>query len=305
TGDTLCDVKNPIALESIVFPPTVVSMAIEPDSADEHKKLKAALEAMRRQDPTFQASINEETAQTIVSGMGELHLEVIKHRLLRDFHLKVRVREPRVSYRESVLREATVEGGGAKTLGGVRHFAELTMKIEPLEDSQNVELKIEIDDETFKPEWREIVAEALREESQGGGQLGYPLLGVRITVVGGNFSETETDEVAIRYAVGDAYRRALESAGIQLLEPIMKQEIQTPDEYVGAVVSDVNQRRGLVTQTLARGKFTVVEAETPLSELMGYSSAVLGLTQGRASATMELAKYGPAPNEVVKSFMLE
>lgn len=305
TGDTLCDVKKPILLESITFPQTVVSMAIEPDSSDEHKKLKQVLESMRRQDPTFQASINEETGQTIVSGMGELHLEVVKHRLLREYKLKVRVREPRVSYRETLKRAADVSGGGARVLGGVRHFAELNVRMEPLDDSQDVQVVVKSDDPAFKSEFQEIVAEALREEALGGGQLGYPLVGVKLTVTGGQFSETDTDEVALRFAAGDAYRKGLQDGGVSLLEPIMRQEIQTPDEYVGDVVGDINQRRGVVVQTTNRGKFTIVEAETPLSSLFGYSSALLGLTKGRASSSMELAKYGAAPNEVLKSFMLE
>ena len=305
TGDTLCDVKRPILLESITFPQTVVSMAIEPESSDEHKKLKQVLESMRRQDPTFQASINEETGQTLVSGMGELHLEVVKHRLLREYKLKVRVREPRVSYRETLKKASEVEGGGQRMLGGVRHFAEISLRMEPIEDSQEIKIADAAKDEGFKPEWREIVKEALHEETLGGGQLGFPLIGVKLTILGGQFSETDTDEVALRFAVGDAYRKGLQESGIVLLEPIMKQEIQTPDEYVGDVVSDINQRRGVVSNTHNRGKFTVVEAETPLSSLFGYSSALLGITKGRASSSMELAKYGPAPNEVVKSFMLE
>ena len=305
TGDTLCDVKNPILLESITFPQTVVSMAIEPESSDEHKKLKQALESMRKQDPTFQASINEETGQTIVSGMGELHLEVVKHRLLREYKLKARVREPRVSYRETLKGASDVVGGGSRTLGGVRHFAEIKLRMEPLDESQAVEVVDASKDESFTSEWRQIVVDAVREETQGGGLLGFPLIGVKVTVLGGQFSETDTDEVALRYAVGDAYRKGLQESGIVLLEPIMRQEIQTPDEYVGDVVGDVNQRRGVVLNTHNRGKFTVIEAETPLSSLFGYSSALLGLTKGRASSSMELAKYGPAPSEVVKSFMLE
>ena len=305
TGDTLCDVKNPVLLESITFPQTVVSMAIEPESSDEDKKLKQVLESMRRQDPTFQTSINEETGQTIVSGMGELHLEVVKHRLLREYKLKVRVREPRVSYRETIKIAGEAVGGGARTLGGVKHFAEIKLGMEPIEGGQNIEIENAINDEAFSDEWKKIALDAISEEVQGGGQLGFPLIGVKITALDGNFSETETDEVALRYAVGDAYRKTLQECGIVLLEPIMRQEIQTPDEYVGDVVGDVNQRRGVVLNTHNRGKFTVVEAETPLSNLFGYTSSLLGLTKGRASSSMELVKYGPAPNEVVKSFMLE
>jgi elongation factor G len=280
-------------------------MSIEPESSDEHKKLKQVLESMRRQDPTFQATINEETGQTLVSGMGELHLEVVKHRLLREYKLKVRVREPRVSYRETLKNVSEVVGGGQRILGGVKHFAEISLRMEPLEDSQEIKIVNASTDETFKSEWRQIVTEAIQEETQGGGQLGFPLIGVKITVLGGQFSETETDETALRFAVGDAYRKGLEKSGVVLLEPIMKQEILAPDEYVGDVVGDINQRRGVVANTHNRGKITVIEAETPLSSLFGYASALLGLTKGRASSSMELAKYGPAPTEVVKSFMLE
>lgn len=305
TGDTLCDVKKPILLESITFPQTVVSMSIEPESSDEDKKLRQVLESMRRQDPTFQTSINEETGQTIVSGMGELHLEVVKHRLLREYKLKVRVREPRVSYRETIQNAVDVVGGGERVLGGVHHFAELNLHVEPLEDSQDVVVELHSDDELFRPEWREIVLDALKEETLGGGMLGFPVVGVKLVATGGSFSETDTSEASLRFAASDAWRKALDAGKISLLEPIMRQEIQTPDEYVGDVVGDINQRRGVVVQTHNRGQFTIVEAETPLSNLFGYSSALLGLTKGRAGCSMELAKYGPAPNDVVKSFMLE
>ncbi len=305
TGDTLCDPKHPILLESITFPQTVVSMSIEPESSDEDKKLKQVLESMRRQDPTFQTSVNKDTGQTIVSGMGELHLEIVKHRLLREYKLKVRIREPRVSYRETLQGPSEVIGGGERTLGGVLHFAEIQLHSEPIEDSNETIIAIESDDELFKPEWRAIVKDALKEETLGGGVLGFPVVGVKLVVTGGTFDELSTDEPALRYAASDAWRRALEASKITLLEPIMRQEILTPDEYVGDVVGDINQRRGVVVQTQNRGKSTLVKAETPLSHLFGYSSALLSLTKGRASCSMELAKYGPAPDEVVKSFMLE
>ena len=305
TGDTLCDVKHPILLESITFPPTVMSMAIEPESSDEYKKLTQALESMRRQDPTFQATTNSETGQTLVSGMGELHLEVVKHRLLRDYKLNVKIREPRVSYRETLQNPVDVVGGGERSLGGVSHFAEINLHAEPLSDSQDVLVDVQSDDETFKPVWREIVLDALREETLGGGIIGFPIVGVKLVVTGGVFNEATTDEPALRYAVGAAYRKAFEEGKSVLLEPIMHLEIQSPDEYVGDVVGDINQRRGIVLQTHARGVTTVVEAETPLSNLFGYSSALLGLTKGRASCSMTLAKYGPAPAEVVKEFCLD
>ena len=304
TGDTLCDVKHPILLESITFPQTVMSMAIEPESSDEYKKLTQALESMRRQDPTFQVNTNKETGQTLVSGMGELHLEVVKHRLLRDYRLNVKVREPRVSYRETLLNPVDVVGGGERTLGGARHFAEIKLHAEPLPDSQDVVVDVQSDDEAFKPEWKEIVRDALHEESLGGGVVGFPVVGVKLVATGGVFDEA-TDEPALRYAVGVAYRNAFDVGKSVLLEPIMHLEIQSPDEYVGDVVGDINQRRGIVLQTHVRGTTSVIEAETPLSNLFGYSSALLGLSKGRASCSMTLAKYGPAPAEVVKEFCLD
>ncbi|MDO5581139.1 MAG: elongation factor G [Planctomycetia bacterium] len=306
TGDTLCDVKLPIMLEQITFPDTVISMAIEPESAEENKKLVSVLEMMRRQDPTFKTSVNEETGQTLISGMGELHLEIIKHRLTREYKLKVRIHHPRVSYRESVQRKGSEVGSCNRVIGGVRHFAEIKLTMEPISnDDQSVEILCTGKDESFTPDFKAIVMESLKEESLGGGQLGFPLISTRLTVTGGSFSETDTTETALRIAVSDAYRKALKEAGIVLLEPIMKLEIATPEEYVGDIVSDINQRRGIVTQTHNRGKFTIVEGETPLSNLFGYSSAMLSLTKGRASSSMEPLKYRPAPPDVLKSFNLE
>ena len=306
TGDTLCDVKAPIILESIEFPETVVSMAIEPDSAEEYKKLKTVLEMMRRQDPTFKAVENEETGQTLISGMGELHLEVIKHRLLREFKLNVRVHNPRVSYRETIQKPAEVTGVCQRNIAGARHWAEVALRFEPLgEECQKVEVRSEYTGELPNPEFRNVILESMKEEGEAGGQLGFPLTRLRITFVGGAFSDSETSEAALRIAVADAFRKGLAEGGIVLLEPIMRLEVSTPDEYVGDIVSDLNQRRGIVTKTHNRGKLTVIEAETPLANLFGYTSAMRGLSQGRASASMEPLNYRPASSDVLKSFMLE
>jgi elongation factor G len=304
TGDTLCDVKHPILLESIVFPETVVSMAIEPNSAEEYKKLKAVLDMMKRQDPTFRVHENEETSQMLISGMGELHLEVIKHRLLREHKVNVRVHNPRVSYRESVQRAVSTTGTCNRNLGGQKHWAELKLRIEPI-DRASVEINTEYFEEVFNAKYLQTVLEAIHDESQGGGQLGFPLMNVKITLVDAQVSEAESTETAFRIAVSDAFHKGLREAGIVLLEPIMKLEISTPDDYVGDIVGDLQQRRGLVTNTEVRGHLTVVEAEAPLANLFGYTSAVRGLSQGRASNSMEPLTYGPAPPEVVKSFMLE
>ncbi len=305
TGDTLCDLKYPILLEPITFPETVISMAIEPESSDEQKRLTAVLDMMRRQDPTFKATVNEETGQTLISGMGELHLEIIKHRLIRDFSLKVRIHNPRVSYRESIQIPSNVTGICNRVIGGIRHYAEIELAMEPILDgSQGVEIIYECQDEAFKSDYKNIVLDSIREETQGGGQLGFPLICTRLKITGGRFSDTDTSEIALRMAASDAYRKGLEMSGIVLLEPIMKMEIVTPDEYVGDLVGDINQRRGIVTKTHNRGVMAIVEAETPLSNLFGYSSAMLSLTKGRASCSMEPHKYRPVPPEVMKDFML-
>ncbi|MDR0336963.1 MAG: elongation factor G, partial [Planctomycetaceae bacterium] len=310
TGDTLCDVKHPILLESIVFPETVVSMAIEPNSAEEYKKLKQVLDMMKRQDPTFRVHENDETSQMLISGMGELHLEVIKHRLLREYKVNVRVHNPRVSYRESIQRAVEVQGICNRNLGGQKHWAELRLRLEPLSNSDHdrqgaVEIASEYSEENFDRLYKQTALESIREESLGGGQLGFPLMNVKMTLLNAQISESESTETAFRIAVSDAFHKGLREAGIVLLEPIMKLEISTPDDYVGDIVSDLQQRRGIVTQTEVRGHLTIIEAEAPLANLFGYTSAIRGLSQGRASNSMEPLTYGPAPPDVIKSFMLE
>ncbi|HBT75800.1 MAG TPA: elongation factor G [Planctomycetaceae bacterium] len=306
SGDTLCDVKHPIVLESITFPETVISMAIEPENAEEYKKLKVVLEMLKRQDPTFRVTESEETGQVLISGMGELHLDVIKNVLLRDHKVNVRIHKPRVSYRESVQRAVETTGRCNRNLGGTRHFAELAIRMEPLDGSaQAVEIACEYRDETFARLFKQTALEAIREESQGGGNLGFPLMNVRLTIVGAQTNESETSETALRIAAADAFRLGLKEAGVLLLEPIMRLEVSTPDAYVGDIVNDLQQRRAVVTHTEVRSRLTIVVAEAPLATLFGYSSAMLGLSQGRASSTMTPLTYGPAPPDVTRSFMLE
>jgi elongation factor G len=310
TGDTLCDVKFPILLETIVFPETVVSMAIEPNTAEEHKKLKQVLEMMKRQDPTFRVHESEETSQMLISGMGELHLEVIKHRLLRDYKMNVRVHNPRVSYRESIQRIIEISGQCNRNLGGQKHWAEVSLRIEPLKLSErdtatSVEIQSEFTDELFDKNFKQVVLESIREESQGGGLLGFPLVNVRITLTDAKINDSESTETAFRIAVSEAFHKGLRESGTVLLEPVMKIEIQTPSDYVGGIVGDLQQRRGLVSKTEVVGHLTLIEAEAPLANLFGYTSAILSLSQGRATNSMEPLHYTPAPPEIAKSFMLE
>jgi elongation factor G len=303
TGDTLCDPHQPIILESIAFPETVISMAIEPETSTERKKLADVLEMMKRQDPTFRARENEETGQTLISGMGELHLEVIKHRLLRDFKLDVRVHKPRVSYRETIEKAVEVTGQCHRNVGGQMLSAKIRIRMEPFPKGQKPVTVAVAPGIDLPAEYLNAVVEVLTEQGAGGGLLGFPLMHVKITVLSGEKHETESNELAFRYAAADAFISGLREAGIVLLEPIMRLEVTTPEENLGEITGDLQQRRATIVRTHVRGKNTVIEAHAPLANLFGYSSAMRGLSQGRATCTMEPHSYGPAPQDVLQSFM--
>jgi elongation factor G len=303
TGDTICDAKAPIVLETISFPDTVISMAIEPETSAERKKLAETLEMLKRQDPTFRASESVETGQTLISGMGELHLEVIKHRLLRDFKLNVRVHKPRVSYRETVAGMAEVTGEGTIAAGGQAATATVRIRLEP---NPSVDKPQVFNQSGGKiPEvFLGPILDTLSNQTEGSGTVGFPLMKLKATLLGGEMTELTANEQVVRRATADAFQKALEQCGPQLLEPIMKLDITTPDDHMGDIVADLQQRRAMITETMLRGKTTVIRAEAPLANLFGYSSAIRSLSQGRASCSMEPSAYGPAPRDVLESFML-
>ncbi len=307
TGDTLCDTREIIELPSIQFAQSVISMAIEPENTTERKKLAEVLDMLKRQDPTFHASENSESGQTIISGMGELHLEVIKNRLVRDFHLNVKFYKPRVSYRETISSVAEVTGQCNRQVGSQTLFARLQVRFEPLED---VSAKVIVLDRTppdkMLPELqRQAALEELRNRAEGGGLVGsFPLTGIRISVLGAEMAEVGSDEVAFRIAANDAFDEGLKAAGPALLEPVMKMEITTPPDYLGEIVGDLQQRRGLIERTEARGVVTNITALAPLKELFGYSSAIRSLSQGRAGCSMEPHGYQVAPQADLESFAI-
>lgn len=305
TGDTLCDPKHPIELPSIQFADTVLSMAIEPENSTERKKLSDVLEMLKRQDPTFDAEENEETGQTLIRGMGELHLEVIKHRLLREFRLNAKVHPPRVSYRETVTAPADVAGECHRQLGGQTLFAEVDLRIEPAESCQQRAVVIPAcPPDSVTPEHLAFVLDELRSAADGGGPIGsFPLTGLKVTVLAVRASE-QTNETALRIAASDAFEKGLQAAHPTLLEPVMKLEITTPEEHLGDIVNDLQQRRGVITRTENRGLDVVVEAHAPLRELFGYSGAMRSLSQGRAQCSMEPYEYSPAPPDVVRQYQM-
>jgi elongation factor G len=303
TGDTLCDPKEPILLETIQFPETVISAAVEPESTADKKKLIDVLEMLKRQDPTFRAQENEETGQMIISGMGELHLEVVQHRLERDFNLKVRVHRPRVSYKETVNGKAEAIGKCNRQIGGQTLFAECKVRVMPVGEDKPCRVFTNwFTEDAAKRNAMDLMLTSLKEAAEGGGLHGFPLWGSSLELLEMPFPDPLPGEVALRIAVADGFTRVLQAAGVTVLEPIMKIEVTTPDAHLGDVINDLQQRRAIINGTENRSGVTVLDAEAPLSAMFGYSAAVRSLSQGRASFSMEPLKYGPAPASVQESF---
>lgn len=305
TGDTLCDTREIIELPSIQFAQTVLSMAIEPENTAERKKLSEVLDMLKRQDPTFHALENEESGQTLISGMGELHLDVIKHRLTRDFNLNVKFYKPRVNYRETINSQVEVIGQCNRQIGAVQMFARVKILFESLEDRSAAPIVLDrcFGDSALPDNIKAAVLEELRGRSQGGGVIGsFPLTGIRATLLGGEMREVGSDEVAFRIAANDAFDQGLQQGSPTLLEPVMRLDIITPEDYMGEIVGDLQQRRATIDSTEARGGMTGVIAFAPLKELFGYSSAIRSLSQGRAGCSMEPHGYQAAPPEDAESF---
>ncbi|MCA9025955.1 MAG: elongation factor G [Planctomycetaceae bacterium] len=303
TGDTLCDPKHPIILERITFPETVISMAAEPDSSAEKKKLDDALARLAKQDPTFGVRESEETGQTIISGMGELHLEVLRNRLERDFNLKMRVHKPRVSYRETVTKAAEVEGEFSRTKDGETHSARVSIRAEPFEGEDPITVQNKVKPGSMPAEFMKVLTQSVAESAQSGGKYGFPLMKVRFTVTGVKYKEGETTEDTLRAAASQAVMRAIDAAEVGLLQPIMKLEVVTPADFVGNIQADLNARHAVIVGSEPRGDLTVISAEAPLAKMFGYSNQVRSLSQGRASYSMEPLKYDLAPKSVLEDMM--
>ena len=305
TGDTLCDQKAPILLEQIEFPETVIEMAIEPESSGERTKLADVLELLKRQDPTFKAKENEDTGQTLIAGMGELHLEVIKNRLLRDFNLDVKVHKPRVSYRETIGQAVEVMGECHRLVNGQQLFAKIKIRMEPDEKiDSGVAVRSRLPVDSMPMEMVQSVKDEIKARGESGGPIGsFPLSKIRVTLLDAEATE-ESTPMAFSIAAGEAFEAALCQAGPQLLEPVMKLTVTTPEEYYGEFVGDLAQRRAQIVSTDTHLATTTIVANAPLAELFGYSSAMRSLSQGRAGSSMEPLEYSPAPQNIADSFAI-
>ncbi len=301
TGDTLCDPKRPVMLEKIEFPETVISMSIEPQSSADRDRLKEALGMLSRENPTFTYEVNEETGQTLISGMGELHLEVLINRLRRDLNVDVRVGKPRVSYRETVLGTAKVTEEFKRQTGGRGQYAKVTIQVEPFEpegDSPSVVFASQVTGGVVRKEFIKAVEEGVLSSSGSGALAGYRLINLKATLLDGQEHEVDSSEVAFEAAASIAFDKAVEEAQPALMEPIMRVMVVTPEPYFGAVSGDITRRRGVVEDSEARGDHRVLEALVPLMEMFGYATELRSMTQGRGSWTMEPSHYAVVPPQV-------
>ncbi len=299
TGDTLCDPRGgAVLLEQIEFPETVISMAIEPQSTNDRDKLLAVLRMVARCDPTFEYRANEETGQTLISGMGELHLEVICHRIERDFNVPVRVGRPRVAYRETISFPAEAEGRLIRQTGGRGQYAIVTLRVEPFEPAPGEEtLRIvnRLPAGTIRPVFVSAAQQGVRDAAHTGNLGGYPLINVQVTLLAAEEHPEDSSEVAFETAASIAFQRAVEHAGPVLLEPIMKVEVVTPEEYYGAINGDLMARRATILATAMRGRDHLITAEAPLATMFGYATQLRSVSQGRASYSMEPKRYQRMP----------
>ena len=305
TGHTLCETKHPVVFKMIDFPETVISRTIEPESARDRAKLADALRALGRQDPTFRVTANSETGEMLMAGMGELHLDVMAHRLRHDMNIEVRVGKPRVSYRETVRAAVEAEGRFERQLAGRWHVARVRLRLEPLAPGQQNEpcFVSELTKGTITPDYLGPIETGIHDGATSGPLFGYPMIDWRAVLIGADQHETNSSELAFENAARQAFNAAAEQAEPVLLEPIMKVEIITPEEYFGGINGDLHARRAVITGSLLRGQYRVITAEAALAVMFGYVTDLRSLSQGRANATIEPCRYGEVPADRVKQML--
>ncbi|CUA88883.1 elongation factor G [Pseudidiomarina woesei] len=307
TGDTLCDPNNVITLERMEFPEPVISVAVEPKTKADQEKMGIALGKLAAEDPSFRVKTDEESGQTIISGMGELHLDIIVDRMKREFKVECNVGKPQVAYRETIRQKVEVEGKFVRQSGGRGQFGHVWLRIEPMDfdanddDAPNYEFVNEIVGGVVPKEYIPAVDKGIQEQMQNGVIAGYPVLGVKATLYDGSYHDVDSSEMAFKIAGSMAFKKGAQQAKPALLEPMMKVEVVTPEDFMGDVVGDLNRRRGIIEgMEDAPGGLKEVRAQVPLSEMFGYATDLRSQTQGRASYAMEFLKYAEAPNNIAE-----
>ena len=303
TGDTLCDIENIITLEKMEFPEPVISVAVEPKTKSDQEKMGLALQRLAKEDPSFRVSTDQESGQTIISGMGELHLEILVDRMKREFKVEANVGKPQVAYRETIRGKVEQEGKFVRQSGGRGQYGHVWLKIEPQEEGKGYEFVNGIVGGVVPREYVPAVDKGVKEALEGGVIAGYPVVDVKVTIFDGSYHDVDSNEMAFKIAGSMAVKEGVRRAKPVLLEPIMKVEVVTPEDYSGDVIGDLNRRRGQIQGMEDGPSGKVVTAEVPLAEMFGYATSVRSMSQGRATFTMEFAKYLEVPNNVAEAVM--
>ena len=303
TGDTLCDIDNPIVLEVMVFPEPVISIAIEPKTKADQDRLFDSLNKLADEDPSFRIFSNEETGQTEISGMGELHLEIIVDRLKREFNVEANVGKPRVAYKETITKKSKSDMKFAKQSGGRGQFAHVVVEIEPGDKSKGYEFVNKITGGAIPKEYIPAVSVGIQEAMKNGILAGYPIENIKATLIDGSVHAVDSSELAFKIAGSMAFQEAAKKATPVLLEPIMDLEVITPEDYLGDILGDLNSRRGKIEGMGSRNQGQVIRGFVPLSEMFGYATTIRSVSQGRAIFTMQFAKYDKVPDSISKTII--
>jgi elongation factor G len=298
TGDTLCDEANPVILEKMVFPEPVISVAIEPKSKADNDKLSVALQKMAEEDPTFRVRVDEETGDTIISGMGELHLEIIVDRIKREFKVEAGVGAPQVAYRETIRGSADINNKYVKQSGGKGQYGHVVVKFDSMDISEEFKFVNNIVGGKIPKEYIPAVEKGFREALMNGVLAGYPVLGVQATLYDGSYHDVDSSEMAFKICAIQAFKEGMKKANPVLLEPIMAVEIVTPDDYAGDIIGNINSRRGRVENMEDKNKSKIINAKVPLANMFGYSTDLRSMSQGRANYSMQFDSYEEVPRNI-------
>jgi elongation factor G len=303
TGDTLCDEDDPIILESIEFPEPVISIAIEPKSKADQEKLGLSLQKLAAEDPSFRVRTDEETGQTIISGMGELHLEIIVDRLLREFNVGANVGKPQVAYKETVRKAVEQQGKFIRQTGGRGQYGDVWIKLEPQEPGTGFEFVDAVKGGSIPREYIPAVEKGVKEATENGALAGYPIVDVKVTLFDGSYHDVDSSEIAFKIAGSMAFKEAARKASPVLLEPVMSVEVVVPEDFMGDVIGDLNSRRGKVLGMDTRPAAQAIDARVPLAQMFGYATDLRSMTQGRATYTMQFSHYEPVPANVAEGII--
>jgi elongation factor G len=298
TGDTLCDLKDPIVLESMNFPQPVIGIAIEPKTKADQEKLTESLAKLVQEDPTFRVHVDPDTNQTIISGMGELHLEILVNRLIKDLKVRANVGKPQVAYKETIILETEGEAMYARQTGGRGQYGHVKLRLSPMQDGRLFEFSNAASEEVIPREFVQPVEIGIREAMEAGVLAGFPVQGVKACLYGGSFHKVDSTDIAFKVAASMAFKEAAVKAEPVLLEPIMKLEVVVPEEFLGDVINDLNRRRGHIEKMDARGTTQILDAKVPLAEMFGYATQLRSLSQGRATFTLHFYRYGQVPKNM-------